>query len=320
MKTRFDTGEIPVVSQEILQAPSRKVADLFTRDLMLETLPQVGNAFSQTPGDPFRLSAGIVDYYRAAQELMHGRLYNQAIQIGILPAPVDGEVAADYYSAPEHHHALIDFIQGEIDMQHDRRCVASDRSTERLGSYLLDNDIMRVDAETADLIWRYRTGQIHPSEAARLLMQFPIMGSVEAAKRTMPFRNESMDELDDYAMREFLSLRRTLAERNVDALITFHGPQDKMLESIRQYSSDGSMCMVVAKQTIGEITADGHPTIQLKRKKAMVGISPELQIDGLTPDVKLIDKMPYNLQFVGGSYYFCVKKEAAEIDEGEAVA
>ena len=85
--------------------------------------------------------------------------------------------------------------------------------------------------------------------------------------------------------------------------------------SIRQYSEDGSMCMIVGKQTIGEIEAEGYPTIQLKRKKAMVGISPELKIDGLTPDIKLIDKMPYNLQLVGGSYYFCIKKEAEELSD-----
>ena len=320
MKTRVDTGEIPVVSQEVLQAPSRKVADLFTSDLKLETLPQVGNAFSQTPGDPFRLSAGQVDYYRAAQELMHGRLYSQASKVGMLPAFPDDKMPFEYFSAPEHHHTLIDFIQREIDVQHDRRCMASDQATERLVRHLLDNGIEGVDTETADLIWRYRTGQIQPSEAARLLIKYPVMRSVEAAKRTMPFDNESMDHLDNYAMRQFLSLRGTLVEKGIDAKIKFVGGEEPALETIRQYSSDGTMCMVVAKQAVGEIAAVGHPTILMKRKKAMVGISPELQICGLVPDVKLIDKMPYNLQFVGGSYYFCVKKEMAESDGSELVA
>lgn len=313
MRTRFDTGEIPVVSQDILRAPSCKVADLFTGELRLGNLPQVGNAFSQTPGDPYRLSAGSVDYYRGAQELMHGRLYSQATKVGILPAFPDNKVPSEYFSAPEHHHALIDFMQREIDVQHDRRCTASDLATGRLGGHLLECQIEEVDPETADLIWRYRTGQIRPSEVAALLMQFPVMRSAEAAKRTMPFEDEAMDTLDDYMMREFLLVRARLIERGIDARIDFSSSEEQPMLSIRQYSEDGDMCMIVGKQTIGEITAEGYPTIQLKRKKAMVGISPELQIDGLTPDIKLIDKMPFNLQFVGGSYYFCTKKETAEL-------
>ena len=315
MRTRFDTGEIPVVSQEVLRVPSCKVADLFTGDLRLNTLPQVGNAFSQTPGDPFRLSAGSVDYYRGAQELMHGRLYSQAIKVGILPAFPDDKMPSEYFSAPEHHHTLIDFMQREIDLQHDRRCEASELATGRLGTYLLENQTDEVDAETADLIWRYRTGQIRPSEVAVLLAQFPVMKSAEAAKRTMPFEDEAMGTLDDYMMREFLLVRARLIERGIDARIDFSSSEEQPMLSIRQYSEDGSMCMIVGKQTIGEIEAEGYPTIQLKRKKAMVGISPELKIDGLTPDIKLIDKMPYNLQLVGGSYYFCIKKEAEELSD-----
>lgn len=311
MKSRFNTNETPTAPQEISHAPSCEVADLFGRDLTLNALPLVGNAFSQTPGDPFRLSAGNVEYYRASQELMHGRLYDQAIQAGILPQPLTKKdvIEPGHYDVPEHHHKLIDFIQQEIDIQHTRRCVASSRATERLLKHFEADDVQYVANDEAELIWCYLTGQIQPSEAALLLMEHPEMLSVEAAKRTMPFKDEAMNELDSYAFREFLMLRSKLAQRDIDARITFADAEKQPMTSIRQYSEDQTMCMVVAKQTVAEIKAPDYPTIQLKRKKAMVGISPELQIPGLTPDVKLIDKRPFSLQFVGGSYYLCVKKE-----------
>ena len=300
MNTRFVTGELPIVRQEVAHAPSARVDDLFTRPLVLNTLPQVDNAFSQTPGDPYRLSASGTDYFRAAQTLMHGRLWEQAQKTGII----------------ESHPEMVEFIQAEIDIQHLRRCEASDRATERLAGHLFANGIETVDSDTADLIWRYRTGQIQPSEAALLLMQFPVMESVEAAKRTAPFRTESIAELDNYATREFLYLRQRLLKLGIDADIIFYGPEEGNLESIRQFSDDGSTCMVVAKQAIGEIKAEGYPSIQLKGKKAKVGVSPEIELGDLVPDIKLVGKAPYNLQFVGGSYYFCVK----DSDKSEAGA
>ena len=310
---------MPSSPQEISHAPSCEVLDLFGHDLVLDTLPLVGNAFSQTPGDPFRLRAGNVEYYRASEELMHGRLYDQAIQAGILPQPLTKQdvIAPGHYDVPAHHHQLIDFIQQEIDIQHARRSMASSRATERLYNYFKAEKIKYVTDDEADLIWRYLSGQIQPFEAALLLMEHPEMLAVEAAKRTMPFKDEAMEELDNYAIREFLMLRSKLAQRNIDARITFTDAEKQPLTSIRQYSDDQTMCMVVAKQTIAEIEAPDYPTVQLKRKKAMVGISPELQIPGLDPDVKLIDKQPFNLQFVGGSYYLCVKKENAALETSD---
>ncbi len=279
---------------ETLEAPTCDVEGLLTGPISLRSLPQVDNEFSPTPGDPYSVSTRDgVEYVPSAALLMQSRLYEAAHNMGLLH--VDGIVSA---------------IDDEIITQHERRCRTNTDAHARLLEQLNETNTKTVPQLIANLFWRYRTGYAMPSEGAEMLMRYPVMGGVEAAKRTQPFDFESLKQLDAYAYRELLMVRQNMLKQGIDAKIILSAGADtnqKYILKTQLVDHEGAseICIIVAKQTAGEVRADSMSTIQLKKKVSYIGFP----TDGADiPGDKNIMKMhgvPYDMRPIGGSYYWC---------------
>lgn len=141
-------------------------------------------------------------------------------------------------------------------------------------------------------------------------MRYPIMGGVEAAKRTGPFDYEALKQLDAYAYRELLMVRQHMLRQDIDTKISLSAGIDSNQKYILktqpvEYEGTHEVCIIVAKQTAGEVCAEGMPTIQLKKKVSYIGFPPDVNYIPGDKNIMNMNGVPYDIRPIGGSYYWC---------------
>ncbi len=280
-----------------IEAPTLDVEALLTGPVTPDLLTEINSKFSPTPGDPYNVrTIDGVDYVKAESLLMQRSLYEAAYTLNML-----------------HTDEIIPIIDGEVDTQHERRCNANKDALVRLLGILDESGTKIVPKSIADLLWRYRIGRVTPSEGAEILMRFPEMGGVEAAKIMDPFNFNSIRQLDEYARLELLKLRPYMLSQGIDVKIDFarKGPNISTILDTAKVgpNSDRDVCILVVKQTVGEARADGMPQIQLKRKISYSGLPPDEGFMDGKKNITKIEGIQYDVRPIGGSYYWCTTEK-----------
>jgi len=158
-----------------------------------------------------------------------------------------------------------------------------------------------------------------------MLMRYPIMSGVEAAKIMQLFDYEAIKQLDIHAHRELLKVRQHMLNQGIDAGISLSAGERSnlsyMVQSQPVESDSGhGVCIIVAKNTVGEVRADGMATIQLKRKVSYAGFPPDTDLIGGEKNIMNMRGIPYDMRPIGGSYYWCTTDEASMIGQSALVA
>ncbi|MBI3889314.1 hypothetical protein HY312_01905 [Candidatus Saccharibacteria bacterium] len=251
--------------------------------------------FSQTPLVPSKLyELGKVAYPKAVEMLLVERI---------------GHVSNET-NLPSMYRDAIEF---EIALESERRREGNDAAGERLKYHLQGQTINDNDAE---LIWRARTGDATMAETAELLLRYPVMGAIEAAKHTEPLKWNGVSNTDihiwsgyDEFMNRVSDTSKIHAEwfasgdvrregRSIDPCKSIFNPDIRQRQQV----------IVGMKDNLAQIT-NGNTTIELVRKRTLVMLPDSVELKGIkkvSKKVKSLNGEVINLQPIATSCYWRV--------------
>ncbi|OGL21924.1 hypothetical protein A2707_01035 [Candidatus Saccharibacteria bacterium RIFCSPHIGHO2_01_FULL_45_15] len=275
------------------EAPTNSAQILLNADISRNTRESslMSRQFSQTPLLPSKLfELGHIAYPTAVEMLLVDRINQSCSEANL----------------PEVFHQAIEF---EISLESDRRRIGNDNAGRRLKNYLGDVELSDDDAQ---LLWRARTGDASMAETAELLLRYPIMGAIEAAKHTEPLKWNGVANtdihitsgLEDFASHIsdpskvhaiwFSANDQRRGGRAIDPLKAIEDPQVRE----RQHVIAGM------KDNLAQIT-NGTTTIELVRKRTLIMLPDSLALNGITKVPKrVLDSELINLQPIATSCYW----------------
>ncbi|RYX78902.1 hypothetical protein EON76_04300 [bacterium] len=292
----IDYSYIPSSYPELVysaEAPTNNAHILLNADISRNTIASslMSRQFSQTPLLPSKLfELGHVAYPTAVEMLLVDRINQSCSQANL----------------PEIFHQAIEY---EISLESDRRRMGNDAAGRRLKNYLGDVELSDDDAQ---LLWRARTGDASMAETAELLLRYPVMGAIEAAKHTEPLKWNGVANTDIHIRSGFEDFMNRVSEpskidaewfsvddprrggRAINPLKAVEDPQ--LIE--RQHVIAGM------KDNIAQIT-NGTTTIELVRKRTLIMLPDSLNLNGITKVPKrVLDSELINLQPIATSCYW----------------
>lgn len=308
-------------TEDIFNAPAiaRSPQRLFDPQIVINR-PDMNyeRRFAQTPLSPLRLYARMQPYPRILEMLLDSRL-DETFEKTRLTSP------------------YIDAIREEVMIGFDRRYAGNGRAYERLRRSVFEEmqasteDIPAklLSCQDANLIWRALTAGASMYDTAQLLLRYPAMNSIEAAKYTQPLDAtapiameehiraglEECAQSDVYALEEYNGNKVKQNNRFID---TFHGLRIEPGEIVtdeerkkREHTIARRSLIIATKDNIASMT-DGETVVELVRKQSFVAIDPELALPFTKPNVVPIklgpsgERCTANVQPIATSCYWRV--------------
>jgi len=158
------------------RAPTRDAGILLNSEINRPHM-DFSRRFAQTPLGPEKLLTHTRPYPKVLMSVAHARLGEIFATTGL-----DDPQFGRYTSA----------IQEEVVTEYMRRLAGNTAAYESLKQEVLGDDTpsiyspTMVDRRVANLIWKARTGSASVRDTAELLLRFPRMRAIEAAKYTQP--------------------------------------------------------------------------------------------------------------------------------------
>lgn len=277
------------------EAPTNDARMLLTADIYRNTRESslMSRQFSQTPLLPSGLyELGQIAYPTAVEMLLVDRVSQTCNQAML----------------PDVFHDAIEF---EISLESDRRRKGNDEAGQRLKRYLGN---ARLNDDEAQLLWRARTGDASMAETAELLLRYPVMGAIEAAKHTEPLKWNGVANTDIHIQSGFDDFTHHISDpskvqvvwfsaddsrrcgRPIDPLKTIEDPEIRE----RQHVIAGM------KDNLAQIT-NGTTTIELVRKRTLLMLPDYIELNGIKKvpkRAKVFGSELINLQPIATSCYW----------------
>lgn len=280
-------------TEDIFHAPAelRDPQLLFGADILINR-PDMNfeRRFAQTPLNPNRLYTYMQPYPRILEMLLDTRL-------------------DEIFEKTKLEHPYTSAIRDEITIGFDRRYAGNDKAYKRLREAVLGDAIHQPDAELplleqedADLIWRALTAGASMYDTARLLLRYPTINSIEAAKYTQPLDARAPLDMEAHIQSGlaecagdrgleidlYADLNRTARNgRFIDILSDFRPKLGEELTPSQIKRREEQMALrkliIGTKDNICSMT-DGETTIELVRKQSFVAIDPTLQLPFTKPN------------------------------------
>lgn len=255
--------------------------------------------FAQTPLGPYKLLTHLKPYTNVLMSVAHARL---------------GEVFTTTGLDPQRFGRYTSAIQEEVVTEYMRRFAGNTNAYESLRQEILgdvdtSSEPIVLDQHVADLIWRARTGIASMRDTAELLLRFPQMRSIEAAKYTQPLdygaataiqahiyngleecvRDDQLDvelydataenrrKIHDRRINVLQSLERAsdndpeieAYRRGLNGLMSPNQKEGKETEMAYEEARRRRAHIFAVKDNLGEVT-DGRGLIQLVRKRSYI--------------------------------------------------
>jgi hypothetical protein len=251
--------------------------------------------FSQTPLAPKLLSDRSLPYPKAAHDTLVHRV----------------EAMADHTGLNELY---LTAIMHEINQEHDRRIRGNTEAAMRLQAEIADRTLNEDDAT---LIWKARTGDADLGETAELLLRYPVMQSIEAAKHTQPLDPEAFNKMIMHVWRGFTDISSKVSEPSKVRPEWYDFPDDRrdlrpiptIDESQSEYVRGLQSMIRASKENIAEVQR-GDVKIQLVYKRTKILIHPDQYLENSVPNIVTSGDRTANVQDIGFACYWRVIENA----------
>lgn len=244
------------------------------------------NRFSQTPLTPLGLSENGKPYMDAAEQVLWDRLDARADEVEL----------SDEYRALLWHEILV---------EHNRRASGNTRAAHRLLASLglqesLDDDIELSDDE-AQLVWRALIGEASMRETGDLLLRFPGMQSIEAAKYTQPLDANAGRDVNRYIMHQ---LGAYVNQEGITMMIYGNHDGRRDRRWMKEIPAPEVPAFVMgSKENVAEVSKDGR-TIQLVRKDTIIAFPTSVELKDVKPQIVRTGNVDSNCQPIAFSFYW----------------
>lgn len=236
--------------------------------------------FTQTPLGPFDIYESNIPYNSVAMHILEKRVYTLAEL-----AALSGERTMD--------------ILNEVYEEHSRRMKGNSHAKDRLREILGETELTQ---EEANLIWRALIGVATMCETGNLLLHYPGMESIEAAKYTQPLDFRAYDDMANHVNQQLAQYAQ-----KADTSVTVYDTADdrRQIRSMVLWTDETDELRPILgyKDNIAEVT-DGNKTIQLVRKQTLIALPTTENLKFTVPNYKQLGDTTFNVQPIAFSCYW----------------
>jgi len=294
LKTFWALGEM-LESEGFLYGPDAPTSN--ADDLMIRTIIRgdgesgiLRQRYGQTPLAPDRLVDTIEPYSGVIERTLGELVQNMTERTG-LQSP------------------YVDAILNEVLEEHRRRIRSNIRAADRLYQQIQGQTLTN---DEANLIWRARTGDATLAETAQLLLRYPIMQSIEAAKYTDPLGANAMINMDIHIYKGLEDFRQASSLR-FEAYLphdTRRHPRYMRALGAENEKMYGLQRMIVGvKENLAEAQSNGM-SVQLVRKQTAIALPPWLDLQNVRSNVQEVAGQLVNIQPVATYCYWRLTPQA----------
>lgn len=279
------------------ELPTLDADELMTKTIFRResTESLVVKRFSQTPLLPERLVDRAVLYPRAAEDTLLLRVDDAAGKTGL-------------------RNPYIAAIQQEVTLEHNRRIKGNSEAGMRLQKEIAGQTLSEDDAM---LIWKARTGDADLSETAELLLRFPSMGSIEAAKHTEPLDAKASENMRMHIQKGLFGVASQVSSPSLVKLTVYSHhddrhdlrPMNMSIDIEDEYARELQGFMRGSKENLAEVQRGGVK-IQLVYKRTKIVIHPDLHLENTVKNEVYENGHKVNLQDIGFACYWRVIESA----------
>lgn len=279
-------------------APTRDADQLIGKKIIrsgVESL--ITRRFSQTPLAPEGLIDMGLRYGDVVGNVLEQRIIERADKLQLSPT-------------------FTDAVRLEVQMELGRRIKGNSDAAHHLYREIHGTEVSENDAE---LIWRARTGDATLADTGQLLLRYPMMQSIEAAKYTEPFFANIDANMQSHIMKGLSGFAHQISHPSRLSMHIYKPGDERRDTHYMDVVQDGYddetrtllSSILPIKEAVAEVS-DGHTTIQLVSKHTNIMLPADLDLSGSLhySHVTTIGDKRVNVLPIAISSYWRIKQPA----------